>query len=102
MASYSSAYHGARAELSGKAPSGWSAAQTSSRRSEEVMDMAGARRDAVADRAAAEGGGGGGGGGGARLPFMIQNLYLAPCKTGSGPAYTHTRAQPKDVQKPTW
>ena len=33
---------------------------------------------------------------GAKLPFMIQNLYLAPSKPSAGPAYTLTRLQPKD------
>lgn len=80
---------------------------------------------AVADKASSESASGGGGGGastyyqkmawnsqfhesllrfvaaskplGAQLPFMIQNLYLAPLKPAAGPAYTMTRMQPKDA-----
>eukprot|EP00913_Durusdinium_trenchii_P001201 g1105.t1 len=54
------------------------------------------KREAVADKASSESASGGGGGG-AQLPFMIQNLYLAPLKPAAGPAYTMTRMQPKDA-----
>eukprot|EP00931_Biecheleriopsis_adriatica_P068972 TRINITY_DN42865_c0_g1_i1.p2 TRINITY_DN42865_c0_g1~~TRINITY_DN42865_c0_g1_i1.p2 ORF type:complete len:109 (-),score=13.41 TRINITY_DN42865_c0_g1_i1:37-363(-) len=106
MATYSpypGAYPAGRSPSS-KAPVGWSAALQSRRLEEETFSSVQARREAVADRAAGggAGGGGGGGGGGANLPFMIQNLYLAPCKAGSGPCWAMNRIQPKDVEKPSW
>mmetsp|Transcript_97824 Transcript_97824/g.174251 ORF Transcript_97824/g.174251 Transcript_97824/m.174251 type:complete len:105 (-) Transcript_97824:58-372(-) len=96
---YPGTYPGARA-VSSKAPVGWSAA-TQTRQFEDVhLAPVQVKREAVADRAADESADSGGGG--ARLPFMIQNMYLAPGKTGSGAVYTQTRMQPKDVEKPAW
>ncbi|CAJ1360373.1 unnamed protein product [Effrenium voratum] len=107
MANYSpypGAYPGRRTQA-GKAPQGWSAALQTRKYEDDVLTPVEMKREAIADRASPEssgGGGGGGGGGGARLPFMIQNLYLSPMKTGAGEAYTMTRLQPKDAEKPTW
>ena len=98
---YPGAYPGRRNPAS-KAPQGWSAALQTRKYEEEALTPVQVKREAVADRASPEGGGGGGGGGGANLPFMIQNLYLAPCKTATSTAYTMTRLQPKDVEKPSW
>mmetsp|Transcript_13026 Transcript_13026/g.14123 ORF Transcript_13026/g.14123 Transcript_13026/m.14123 type:complete len:106 (-) Transcript_13026:192-509(-) len=103
MANYSpypGAYPGRRNPV-GKAPQGWSAALQARKYEEEALTSVQVKREAVADRASSENAGGGGGGG-ASLPFMIQNLYMAPCKTGASTAYTKTRLQPKDVEKPTW
>eukprot|EP00439_Symbiodinium_sp_Y106_P060412 s1985_g8.t3 len=106
MATYSpypGPYPGRRNPAS-KAPQGWSAAMQSRRYEEEALAPVDIKREAVADRASSDsaGGGGGGGGGGAKLPFMIQNLYLSPGKVGPGAAYTMTRLQPQDVEKPSW
>ena len=98
---YPGAYPGRR-NPAGKAPQGWSAALQTRKYEEEALTPVQVKREAIADRASPESGGGGGGGGGASLPFMIQNLYLAPCKTATSTAYTMTRLQPKDVEKPSW
>mmetsp|Transcript_61942 Transcript_61942/g.144151 ORF Transcript_61942/g.144151 Transcript_61942/m.144151 type:complete len:102 (+) Transcript_61942:55-360(+) len=97
MASYGG-YRGAREEpampRSGKAPAGWSAAGTSRRFEEELARNQ--KHEAVADRA----GGGGGGGGGAKLPFMIEDLYMQPVKTGV--VYCRVRNTPPDAARPSW
>ncbi|CAK9027786.1 unnamed protein product [Durusdinium trenchii] len=90
-----------RRNPSGKAPHGWSAALQSRKYEEDALTPLENKREAVADKASSESASGGGGGG-AQLPFMIQNLYLAPLKPAAGPAYTMTRMQPKDVEKPSW
>eukprot|EP00438_Fugacium_kawagutii_P015485 Skav232946 [mRNA] locus=scaffold1860:38310:50658:- [translate_table: standard] len=97
MANYSpypGAYPGRRNPV-GKAPQGWSAALQARKYedTEEALTSVQVKREAVADRASSENAGGGGGGAviappqtsrrGASLPFMIQNLYMAPCKTGA-------------------
>eukprot|EP00434_Breviolum_minutum_P021276 symbB.v1.2.018771.t1/scaffold1497.1/size115462/11 len=107
MATYSpypGAYPGRR-NPAGKAPQGWSAALQARKyemHEEEALTPVQLKREAVADRASSDSAGGSGGGGGASLPFMIQNLYLAPSKPGASTAYTMTRLQPKDVEKPSW
>mmetsp|Transcript_50207 Transcript_50207/g.116579 ORF Transcript_50207/g.116579 Transcript_50207/m.116579 type:complete len:102 (+) Transcript_50207:49-354(+) len=97
MASYGG-YRGAREEAqaprSGKAPIGWSAAETSRRFEAEPVRYQ--KHEAVADRA----GGGGGGGGGAKLPFMIEDLYMQPVKTGV--VYCRVRNTPSDAARPSW
>jgi len=92
---YRGAREGAAPPRSGKAPTGWSAAETT-RRHEDDAATRFERHEAVADRA----GGGGGGGGGAKLPFMVEDIYIQPVKTG--PVYCRVRVSPQDSTKPTW
>mmetsp|Transcript_54514 Transcript_54514/g.122648 ORF Transcript_54514/g.122648 Transcript_54514/m.122648 type:complete len:105 (+) Transcript_54514:89-403(+) len=99
-------YRGARESgavppRSGKAPMGWSAAETSKRFEDEDMPhsswepAARSKRDeAVADHAA------GGGGGGAKLPFMIEHLYLQPVKVGT--MFSRSRLSPPNQDAPSW
>mmetsp|Transcript_8938 Transcript_8938/g.11723 ORF Transcript_8938/g.11723 Transcript_8938/m.11723 type:complete len:99 (-) Transcript_8938:123-419(-) len=95
MSSYGS-YRGARESTapprSGKAPMNWSAAETSRRHEEDATRFE--RHDAVADRA------GGGGGGGAKLPFMVDDIYIQPVKTGQ--VFCRVRNSPANQPKPSW
>mmetsp|Transcript_39908 Transcript_39908/g.80633 ORF Transcript_39908/g.80633 Transcript_39908/m.80633 type:complete len:103 (-) Transcript_39908:101-409(-) len=92
---YRGAREGAAPPRSSKAPTNWSSAAETSRRAEEESARF-ERHEAVADRA----GGGGGGGGGAKLPFMVDDIYVQPVKTG--PVYCRVRLSPANPVKPSW
>eukprot|EP00933_Yihiella_yeosuensis_P052696 TRINITY_DN50804_c0_g1_i1.p1 TRINITY_DN50804_c0_g1~~TRINITY_DN50804_c0_g1_i1.p1 ORF type:complete len:111 (+),score=20.44 TRINITY_DN50804_c0_g1_i1:84-416(+) len=87
---------------SSKAPMGYSAAQSAKRYEEEVASTTTVRSgmEKVADRAGAEAAGDPSTKGGAKLPFMIDHLYLYPAKIGSGAGYTQTRLQPQGAERP--
>uniref|UniRef100_A0A6T1CTI2 Uncharacterized protein n=1 Tax=Alexandrium monilatum TaxID=311494 RepID=A0A6T1CTI2_9DINO len=92
---YRGAREGAAPPRNSKAPMNWSAAETTRRREEEESARF-EKHEAVADRAA----GGGGGGGGAKLPFMVDDIYLQPAKTGV--VYCRVRVSPDNPTKPSW